>query len=593
MTETVPSEGPPVAQVTLADGRVEIAPDAPAPTGPYANEDLLPVPVEKRTWTTYNFSALWVGMAHNTASWTLASGLIAVGMDWKQAVLTIALANLIVLVPMLLTGHAGPKYGIPFPVFARASFGVRGANLPAVVRALVACGWFGIQTWIGGEAIYFLAGKLFGDGWKNASHIGGYAWTMWLSFAIFWVLQVAIIYRGMETIRRFENWAAPFVLVGAGAMLWWMSSKAGGFGPLLDQPSKLGWGGDFWKLFWPSLMGMIGFWSTLSLNIPDFTRYGKSQKAQTWGQALGLPTTMTLFAFLSVMVTSGSQAVYGEAIWDPVQLAAKTDNVFGLLYALVTVLVATLSVNIAANLVSPAFDFSNLAPRKINFRTGALATCVLGVLIFPWKLYSDPQGYIFTWLGLVGGLLGTVAGILIADYWILRRTKLDLADLYRTGGRYWYDGGWRRPGGRRRRLPPADRRAAHPGAEVARRLRLGGRTRYVDGAVPGADAAARQGEDRRLTRAAGQPSDNGGSTAAAGAARRWENGQPFWPFSSVATTSLAALMAPLLISSVLGAFLVSKSLPLYVTTTSALDARTITTPSRVCCLSVVVRFTTE
>lgn len=232
------------------------------------------------------------------------------------------------------------------------------------------------------------------------------------------------------------------MLVGAFVMLWWMASKAGGVGPLFDQPSTLGWGGGFWKLFWPSLMGMIGFWSTLSLNIPDFTRYGRSQKAQTWGQALGLPTTMTLFAFLSVLVTSGSQAVYGKPVWDPVQLAAKTDNVVGLLYALVTVLVATLSVNIAANLVSPAFDFSNVAPSRLSFRTGALITAVLAVLIFPWKLYSDPQGYIFTWLGLVGGLLGTVAGILVADYWIVRRTRLDLADLYRTGGRYWYAGGW-------------------------------------------------------------------------------------------------------------------------------------------------------
>ncbi|MFF9813502.1 NCS1 family nucleobase:cation symporter-1 [Streptomyces sp. NPDC014006] len=442
MTETAPTAIPSTTQVTLPDGRVELAPDSGPPAGRYANEDLLPVPAAQRTWTTYNFCALWVGMAHNTASWTLASGLIAVGMDWKQAVFTIALANVIVLVPMLLTGHAGPKYGIPFPVFARASFGVRGANLPAVVRALVACGWFGIQTWIGGEAIYFLAGKLIGSGWSQASHIGGYAWTMWLSFALFWVLQVAIVHRGMETIRRFENWAAPFVLVGAFVMLWWMSDKAGGLGPLFDQPSRLGWGADFWKLFAPSLMGMIGFWSTLSLNIPDFTRYGRSQKAQTWGQALGLPTTMTLFAFLSVLVTSGSQAVYGKPVWDPVQLAAKTDNTVGLLYALVTVLVATLSVNVAANLVSPAFDFSNVAPRRVSFRTGALITCVLAVVICPWKLYADPQGYIFTWLGLVGGLLGTVAGILVADYWILRRARLDLADLYRAGGRYWYAGGW-------------------------------------------------------------------------------------------------------------------------------------------------------
>ncbi len=442
MTDTAPPGIPPTRQVTLPDGRVELAPGAPAPGGPHANADLLPVPAARRTWTTYNFCALWVGMAHNTASWTLASGLIAVGMDWKQAVFTIALANLIVLVPMLLTGHAGPKYGIPFPVFARASFGVRGANLPALVRALVACGWFGIQTWIGGEAIYFLAGKLIGDSWANAAEVGGHAWTMWLSFAIFWVLQVAIIYRGMETIRRFENWAAPFVLVGAFVMLGWMSSRAGGLGPLFGQPSKLGWGADFWKLFAPSLMGMIGFWSTLSLNIPDFTRYGRSQRAQTRGQALGLPTTMTLFAFLSVLVTSGSQAVYGTPVWDPVQLAAKTDNVAGLLYALVTVLVATLSVNIAANLVSPAFDFSHIAPRKVSFRTGALITAVLAVVICPWKLYADPQGYIFTWLGLVGGLLGTVAGILIADYWILRRSRLDLVDLYRRDGRYWYAAGW-------------------------------------------------------------------------------------------------------------------------------------------------------
>ncbi|MFF9089150.1 NCS1 family nucleobase:cation symporter-1 [Streptomyces sp. NPDC014991] len=441
MTDTAPPHIPPT-QVTLPDGRVETTPGAPRPDGPYANADLLPVPVADRTWTTYDFSALWVGMAHNTASWTLASGLIAVGMDWKQAVFTIGLANLIVLVPMLLTGHAGPKYGIPFPVLARASFGVRGANLPAIVRAMVACGWFGVQTWIGGEAIYFLAGKLVGHSWSDASRIGGHAWTMWLSFALFWLLQVAVIHRGMETVRRFENWAAPFVLVGALVMLWWMSAKAGGVGPLFGQPSRVGWGSGFWKLFWPSLMGMIGFWSTLSLNIPDFTRYGKSQRAQTWGQALGLPTTMTLFAFLSVLVTSGSQAVYGKPVWDPVQLAAKTDNAAGLLYALVTVLVATLSVNIAANLVSPAFDFSNVAPRKVGFRTGALITAVLAVLIRPWRLYSDPQGYIFTWLGLVGGLLGTVAGILVADYWLLRRTRLDLADLYRAGGRYWYTGGW-------------------------------------------------------------------------------------------------------------------------------------------------------
>ncbi|MFI5772318.1 NCS1 family nucleobase:cation symporter-1 [Streptomyces sp. NPDC051658] len=429
-------------QQTYPDGRVALAEGVVLDDARFANDDLAPVPVERRTWGVYNYLSLWVGMAHNIPSWTLASGLVALGMDWKQAVLTIALANLIVLVPMLLTGHAGTKYGIPFPVFARASFGMRGANLPALIRAAVACAWFGIQTWIGGEGIFLLAGKLFGSGWQTAGQVAGQPWTLWLSFGLFWALEIAVIARGMETLRRFENWAAPFVIVGALALLVWIAVKAGGFGPLLSQPSALGWGGGFWKVFFPALMGMIGFWSTLSLNIPDFTRFGGSQRAQIRGQALGLPTTMTLFALLSVLVTSGSQAVYGVPIWDPIALAAKMDSVAGTLFALLVVLVATLSVNIAANVVSPAYDLANLVPRFINFRTGALITGVVGIAIMPWKLIANPHVYIFTWLGVVGGLLGTVAGILIADYWLIRRTELALDELYSPAGRYWYTGGW-------------------------------------------------------------------------------------------------------------------------------------------------------
>lgn len=449
MSELTDTTGPPVegvptprTQSVADDGRVELLPGAYPVDSPYANEDLRPIPVADRHWGTYNFTALWIGMAHNIPSWTLASGLVALGMDWLQAVLTIALANVVVLLPMLLTGHAGPKYGIPFPVLARASFGLRGANLPALIRAAVACGWFGIQTWIGGQGIFVLLNKLFGGSWAGAHQVGGYPWPLWLCFALFWVLQLLIIHRGMETLRRFENWAGPFVLLGALALLGWMANEAGGLGPLLDQPSKLGWGGDFWPVFFPALMGMIGFWSTLSLNIPDFTRFGKGQRAQVWGQSLGLPTTMTAFALLSVLVTSGSQAVYGEPVWEPVELAAKADNVVGLLFALVTVLIATVSANLAANVVSPAYDLSNLLPRLITFRTGALITGVVGVLIFPWKLIATPELYIFTWLGVVGGLLGTVAGVLIADYWIVRRTSLHLVELYREEGRYWYRGGW-------------------------------------------------------------------------------------------------------------------------------------------------------
>ncbi|MFE3410864.1 NCS1 family nucleobase:cation symporter-1 [Streptomyces mirabilis] len=433
---------PAVVEHAYPDGRVALSDPAVLDDSRFANADLVPVPIARRTWGTYNYLALWVGMAHCIPSWTLASGLVALGMDWKQAVLTIALANVIVLVPMLLTGHAGTKYGIPFPVFARASFGVRGANLPAMVRAAVACCWFGIQTWIGGEGIFLLAGKLFGHDWLNAGAISGTPWTQWLSFVVFWLVEVAIITRGMETLRRVENWAAPLVIVGALVLLGFMAAKAGGFGPLLDQPSRLGWGSGFWKVFFPSLMGMIGFWSTLSLNIPDFTRFGGSQRAQLWGQALGLPTTMTLFAILSVLVTSGSQAVYGAPIWDPIALSAKMSNTVGALFALLIVMVATLSVNIAANVVSPAYDLSHLLPRLISFRTGALITGVVGILIMPWKLIANPHVYIFTWLGFVGGLLGTVSGILIADYWIMRRTRLALGELYQSDGRYWYTGGW-------------------------------------------------------------------------------------------------------------------------------------------------------
>ena len=439
-------------QTILADGRVELSPEADSALGVSRlhNDDLAPVPIAKRTWTTYNYIALWIGMAHNVATWTLAAGLIALGMAWYQAILTIMIANVLVLIPMLANSHAGTKYGIPFPVFARASFGVWGANLPALIRAFVACGWFGIQTWIGGGAIFVLVGEILGDSWLKASSIsigtGQFApqpWTMWISFLVFWALNILIIMRGMDTIRRFENWAAPFVMVVAIILLVWMAIAAGGFGPIVNDPGKLGWGVDFWKVFPPALMGMIAFWSTLSLNMPDFTRFGRSQREQAWGQVLGLPTTMTIFPLIAVLVTSASAVVFkGDPIWDPVQLVGKMDNIFVAIFALFTLAVATLSVNVAANTVSPSYDFSNVFPKYISFRTGGLITGVIGILIQPWNLYSDPHAYIFTWLGTYGGATGAIAGVLIADYWWVRRNHLHLAELYRRGGRYEYNSGW-------------------------------------------------------------------------------------------------------------------------------------------------------
>jgi NCS1 family nucleobase:cation symporter-1 len=427
------------------EGQVEFADPTELADSPYANPELLPVPVAERTWTLYNYAALWIGMSHNLVTYTLAASLIAAGMNPVQALVTIALGNLIVLVPMLLNSHAGTKYGIPFPVFARAFYGIRGANLAALLRALVACGWFGIQTWIGGEGISVVAGKLLGSWWTGASPVLGQPWTLWLAFAVFWVIQMAIIWRGMDTLRRFENWAAPFVLVVFLAVLGWVIYRAHGVGTLLSQPAALGWGAKFWPVFWPSLMAMIAFWATLSLNMPDFTRFSRSQRGQAWGQVLGLPTTMTFFSLIAVMISSGTALIYGKAIWDPTALAAKFSNPFVVTLGLVTLLVATVSVNVAANVVSPSYDFSNLAPRLISRRVGGLVAGVVGVVLMPWKLLSDPHVYIFAWLDFYGGVLGAVAGVLVAGYWFVRRTRLDPADLYRRGGRYWFAGGWSVP----------------------------------------------------------------------------------------------------------------------------------------------------
>jgi NCS1 family nucleobase:cation symporter-1 len=395
------------------------------------NADLAPIPSEKRTWTTYNYASLWVAMSVCIPTYMLASGLIAGGMSWKQAIGTILLGNLIVLIPMILNAHAGTKYGIPFPVYARASFGVRGANVPAVLRAIVACGWFGIQTWIGGQAIYSMLQVLL-PGAES------YAGLRWICFFAFWLLNMLVIWRGIETIKILEGIGAPFMLGVGLLLLWWITRKAGGFGPVLSTPSKFQTTPEFMRFFIPSLTGMVGFWATVALNIPDFTRYAKSQRAQMVGQALGLPTAMTLYSFIGVAVTSASAILFGQAIWDPVMLLGRFHQPVIPSIALVALLVATLNTNVAANVVSPSNDFSNLNPRLISFRTGGLITGVVGILMMPWKLLSDFNSYIFGWLVGYSGFLGSIAGIMIADYFVVRKCFLTVDALYRRGGIYEY-----------------------------------------------------------------------------------------------------------------------------------------------------------
>ncbi len=441
-------------EIVHPDGRHELTQEAQSRLAGSSlyNEDLAPVRTEERTWTTYAYMALWIGMAINIPSWTLAAGLIALGMDWLQAVFTVALGNLIVLIPMLLNSHAGTKYGIPFPVFARASFGTLGANIPALLRAGVACGWFGIQTWIGGGAIFILVGAILGPDsfWATAGTFQlGFGepqpWTLWLSFLIFWLLNLYIILKGMNTLRIFENWSAPFLILVSVALTVTMVLSAGGLGPIFERGSRFGgWTPEFWAIFFPSLMAMIAFWSTLSLNMPDFTRFGRSQSDQVVGQALGLPTTMTLFAVMAVFTASAATILYGSAIdvWNPVALVGQFNNPLVIVVALFAVALATLTTNVAANLVSPSYDFSNAWPRMISFRTGGIITAIVGVLIQPWYLISNPEIYIFTWLGFYGGATGAIAGVLIADYWFVRRTMIRLGDLYKSAGAYRYSGGW-------------------------------------------------------------------------------------------------------------------------------------------------------
>ncbi len=429
--------------VARPDGRVELRDPEALHDSPIFNHDLAPVPIEKRTWNTYNYAALWISMAHCIPTYMLASGLMTQGMNWGQALFTILLGNMIVLVPILLNSHPGTKYGIPFPVFARAAYGTAGSNLPALMRALVACGWFGIQAWIGGEALQTFFVVLI-PGWANllGPGFGGHTLTEWLSFLLFWGLNIGVIYRGMDLLRLVENWAAPYVLIVTAVLLVWAVNAAHGFGPLLAHPGSLNTMHDFLPVFWPSLTAMIGFWATLSLNMPDFTRFGHSQRDQAVGQAVALPTTMFLFAAMGVLITSASAILYGEPIWDPVKLVGHFTNPWIVGFAMFSVVIATLAVNIAANVVSPANDFANAMPRWISFKTGGLVTGLIGIAMQPWRLLADPKGYIFAWLVGYSGGLGSIAGVLIADYWILRRRSLNLADLYRPKGEY---GGWSVP----------------------------------------------------------------------------------------------------------------------------------------------------
>jgi len=405
------------------------------------NPDLAPVDATRRTWNWYHIASLWVGMAICIPTYTLASSLVDRGWTWQAAVGSVVLGNFVVLIPMVLNSHAGTKYGIPFPVMARSAFGVLGANVPALLRAVVACGWFGIQTWIGGFAIY----KLLEVMWPGIATMGALPSWMGLNlgeaicFMIFWAIQVWIVMRGMESIKLLETWGSPFLLAVGAALLVWAWVRSGSWSAMLANPPQTSnVERQTGSIFGAGLTSAVAFWGTMALSIPDFSRFARTQQDQVVGQAVGLPGTMAAFAFIGAAVTNASAVIFGARISDPIALLAKIGGPAIVMLSMLGLSIATLTTNLAANVVAPANDFSNLAPHKIRFKTGAMITAVIGIVMMPWKLYNDAAAYIFAWLIGYGALLGPIAGIMIIDYFVLRSRELNVEALYQRGGEYEY-----------------------------------------------------------------------------------------------------------------------------------------------------------
>lgn len=396
------------------------------------NEDLRPCTLAEHNWPGVKFASLWIGMCICLPTYSLASGMIALGMNWWESALTILTGSIVVMIPILLVSHAGTKFGIPYPVFARLWFGTRGAHIPAIARALIAAGWFGINSWFGGQALDAILGRIL-EGWNGISiHLG-------IAFAIFWAINVGVAMRGPQAIGRLATIAAPTLVLGAIALLVWGTSRAGGFGPILATPASLH-GNAFWSAFFPSVIGVISFWATLALNIPDYTRYARTQRGQMLGQAWSMPLAMAAFAFVGIAVTSATVLLYGKPLWNPVELILKFPTPVVIVAGLIVIL-SSVTINVGANVMAPARAFENLWPRRITFAIGAIMTGLLSLAMQPWYILAEFSTYIFTWLGTYGAMLGPIDGIAIADYWLVRKRNLDLAQLYTEPGAYSYSGG--------------------------------------------------------------------------------------------------------------------------------------------------------
>lgn len=405
----------------------------------YFNEDLAPTSFEKRNWSAYNIACCWVGMNVCIPAYQMASSAITMGLSWWMALLLVLLGNLIILIPIQLNSHVGTKYGIPFPVFARLSFGLRGAQVPSVLRSILGAGWTGILIWTGAESLQVAMCVLF-PAWSS------FAAGKWIMFAIFWGLNIGIAYAGDSVMKKFESFSAPILGIVCGSLFVWAiyATIKNGYSFVSPLTSiHIPMEDSFANVFVACLVANIAFYSTWALNIPDLSRFAKSQKAQMKGQLFGMPTSMFLIAFIGVYVTGASKLVFGEAMWDPNTIIEAIGSPIGALMGAFGISLATLTTNVTTNILPPANGIANLFPSKITFKRGVLITGIIVVIMQPWKLVSDPSGYIYDWLGTYGALTGPVASIFIYDYFILRKQKISLLELYKEReSRYWYKNGF-------------------------------------------------------------------------------------------------------------------------------------------------------
>ena len=359
---------------------IELDVGADIANSPRYNDDIAPTRAAQRTWTRWNVASLWVGMAICVPTYTLGGVLTAYfGLSVSEALWTILTANIIVLIPLTLNAYPGTRYGIPCPVVLRASFGIIGSNVPSLIRAVVACGWFGVQTLFGGIAIHLMLAAMF-DSWAALGGTGEV-----FGFFIFWVANITVVIRGSESIKHLETLAAPLLLLVAIGLMFWALPKIS-LTEVLSIPSDRPVGSSFFGYFMAALTAMVGFWATLSLNIPDFSRYARSQRSQVIGQIIGLPLTMLMFAGLGVVLTAASFELVGETISDPINLIGKIDSPFWVVLAMLMIILATISTNTAANIVSPTNVFQNVAPKYINENKGVILTGIIGILLMSWEL---------------------------------------------------------------------------------------------------------------------------------------------------------------------------------------------------------------